>query len=182
MTPQTISRFPLCLLLAALGPSATIADDFSDPAGSGAFHALMAGACAECQVLAREELEEARGGLLLSNGMQVSFGLQQKVLINGAVESSTTLNTSIAAGEAAALDLRNTASSLVQVGAGNQIAPSVIEGLRNSLGTIVQNSADQQLIQTQTVIDIVIRNVDFTSTSSALSDGVLNRLISDAVQ
>lgn len=138
--------------------------------------------CPDCTALGEATLDEVRGGLQLGGGLMVSFGLQRSVLVNGELASSTTLNTSFASGELTALDLQRSASNLVQIGANNRLSGAAIENLRGGVGTIIQNSADQQLIQNLTTIDIVVRNINFQSTVPVLQSGTLYELIMDSVR
>ncbi len=129
-----------------------------------------------------EELDQARGGLLLTDGVELSFGLTRIVSVNGEVASLTSLNTSLGSGDAASLALQRSASNIIQIGEQNAVAPSVVEALQAGVGTVIQNSLDQQLIQTETVIDIVIKNIDFGSGASALNSGFFNQLVLDAAK
>ena len=139
--------------------------------------------CPDCVALTAEELDEARGALLLADGLEVSFGLERATLVNGQVESVTTLNTMISAGELISLDLQRTAPNLIQIGENNALSAAALSSLSaTGLNSVIQNSADQQLIQNLTTIDIVVRNIEFDSTANSLNESFLNQLLIDAVR
>ena len=68
-------------LLAALSSSALGAEEASD-------------AFAHSQAVLDSELAELRGGFLTSDGLEIRFGLEQIVLINGTIEARTSVNLS----------------------------------------------------------------------------------------
>jgi hypothetical protein len=138
--------------------------------------------CADCAALSDAALDKARGGLVLEDNLLVTFGLERSLLVNGELASATTLNTSFTTGGLGEIDLQRSVSNIVQIGDNNQLAAAAFESLRGGLGTLIQNSADQQVIQTLTTIDIVVRNVDFLSSSPMLQNGTLYEIVLDAAR
>lgn len=94
-------------------------------------------------------LEAQRGGFVMPSGLQVSFGFERTVHVNGALVSSLRVRVAdvgrITADEAAQLAALGRAQ-LVQIGAGNA-APADVAGL------VIQNSLDGQRIQVQSTLD-----------------------------
>lgn len=138
---------------------------------------LGAEACPECVALSDESLDEARGGLQLPNGFLVTFGLQQALFVNGGLASATTLNASFTPDGLGDVDLQKSASNVIQIGDNNQLSTAAIENLQGGLGTLIQNSADQQVIQTLTMIDIVVSKIDFLSTSPVLQNDLYEAIL-----
>lgn len=140
------------------------------------------GLCNDCAALSTEELDSARGGLMLPSGLEVMFGLERSVFVNGQLEAFTTLNAAFSSGELTALDLQRSASNTIQIGENNILSPVTMESMQGGFGSIIQNSADQQLIQNITAIDIIVRNIDFQSTAPAVNNGALQGLIIDSLR
>lgn len=112
-------------------------------------------------------LEAMRGGFDLGGGLMVSFGISRAITVNGVLLAATTFNipdvARITAVQAAALERQMNSTNLVQVGPNNSVvaATSVAgaaAGVAASAGlpaaaTVVQNTLDNQTIQTRTLID-----------------------------
>ena len=91
-----------------------------------------------------------RGGFALPSGLQVSFGFERQVHVNGALVSALRVRvadvgriTTEEAGQLAALG--NT--QLVQIGSGNALQADVG-------GLVIQNTLNDQRIQVQTSLDV----------------------------
>ncbi len=48
--------------------------------------------CNDCRAIAGSELELTRGGYLGGDGLEVSFGIEKAVFINGILQATSTLN------------------------------------------------------------------------------------------
>jgi hypothetical protein len=132
-------------------------------------------------------LDRVRGGFV-TPGLNISFGIERAVYINGALVTTTSLNIS---------DLGRITSSngtkltepgslaLIQSGAGNSVAGGAFSsssgaGLNaNTIGTVVQNTLDGQKIQNITVINAtanslgVLRDLNLQNTlRSSLIDSL----------
>ncbi|MBC8058075.1 MAG: hypothetical protein H7Y61_16000, partial [Rhizobiales bacterium] len=94
-----------------------------------------------------------RGGFSI-DGLNISFGIERAVYVNGALVTTTSLNISdlgrITAGRGTTVFDAGTIG-LVQSGAGNVVSPTMISA--GSVGTVVQNTLDGQKIQNVTVIN-----------------------------
>lgn len=110
-----------------------------------------------------DELDELRGGFQTPDGLSVSFGIERVVYVNGVLQSTTALRVEDlgqlhggAAGPAVVLPPGATVA-LIQNGGGNSVAGNVLNGA--ALGTIIQNSLDNQKIQTVTTINATVNSV-----------------------
>ena len=124
-------------------------------------------------------LDRVRGGFE-GGGLNISFGIERAVYVNGALVSTTTLNVSelgkLTAGRGpVAIDAGTIA--LIQNGVGNSVSASTLTS--TSAGTIVQNTLDGQKIQNVTVINAtanslgVLRGINFQSSlRSAVVDSL----------
>ena len=120
-------------------------------------------------------LGEIRGGMQLGNGMNIDIGLTRSASINGVEQYSNVLQLDDLAGMDAAA-LAGIGTNVIQNGAGNFLAPTVLDGLSSGFGTIIQNSFDGQEIRTSTTYDVAISDV-----SSALRDIATSQAISDTL-
>jgi hypothetical protein len=111
--------------------------------------------------IATDELDQMRGGFFSDTGMVISIGIERSVLINGELVTSTTLTipdlqrfSGTGLGNAT---LIGPAFSLTQNGPGNTftLAPDM-----NSLGTVVQNTLNNQAITGMTKINATVGNID----------------------
>jgi len=95
------------------------------------------------------QLEHQRGGFLTPAGLQVSFGFERTVHVNGALVSALRVQVAdvgrISAEEAGQLATLGQ-TQLVQIGGGN-----AAQGQAG--GLVIQNSLDGQRIQVQTTLD-----------------------------
>jgi len=94
-------------------------------------------------------LEEHRGGFVTPSGLQVSFGFERTVHVNGALVSAMRVDVAdvgrMTADEASALATLGQAQ-LVQIGSGN-MAQAQAGGL------VIQNALDGQRIQVQSTLE-----------------------------
>lgn len=119
--------------------------------------------------LDEKRLDGVRGGFV-GDGLNISFGIERAVYVNGVLVTSTSLNMSDLGRMTAG---RGTTSfdagtiALVQSGAGNLVTTGTMSSA--TMGTIVQNTLDGQKIQSVTVINAsvnslgVLRNLNFQS-------------------
>ncbi|MGJ7543896.1 hypothetical protein [Variovorax sp. LT1R16] len=99
-------------------------------------------------------LETMRGGFDLGGGLMVSFGISRAITVNGVLLAATTFNVPdiarITPVQAAALERQMNSVNLVQVGPNNSVASATS---LPTAATVVQNTLDNQTIQTRTLID-----------------------------
>ena len=124
-------------------------------------------------------LASMRGGFEFGNGLSVSFGIERAVTINGALVSSTTINVGdlarVTPEQAAMINRQAAAINLVQNGSGN-IATLTGSDLATP-GTVIQNTLNNQNIQTQTIINAssnALGMIKMLNTLGALRDALGN--------
>ena len=104
-------------------------------------------------------LDRVRGGFV-TESLNISFGIERAVYVNGALVTTTSLNVSdlgkISAGRGTTAFDSGTLA-LVQSGAGNSVSAGSISP--TSLGTVIQNTLDGQKIQNVTVINATVNSL-----------------------
>lgn len=129
-------------------------------------------------------LDGIRGGFELSDSnLKFSFGIERAVFINGQLAASTVLNLrdlqwTVGAGRAPEVLTNGVpgALSVIQNGAGN-VVPAQLGG--DLAGTVVQNTLNNQNIQTVTTINAAVNSAQLVrsmSLQSAINNGVVNSL------
>jgi len=107
--------------------------------------------------LPAEKLDTLRGGFVAPSGLRMSFGIERAVLINGVLQSTTHLRVE---------DLGNVTAKALATGSTVAVIQNGINNGLNvtlpatSLATIVQNSLDNQSIQTVTTINATINSAE----------------------
>jgi len=126
--------------------------------------------------VADSTLDELRGGFDVGSGLMVSFGITRAVYINGELVTQTTLNLGqldqITAAQAGTLGAQLASLNIVQNGPGNSVEPQA-GGM--ALGTIIQNSLNNQHIANMTVIDARTNSMEMIkglNTLSTLNDSL----------
>ena len=120
-----------------------------------------------------ETLDGLRGGFEAPGGLRMSFGIERAVYINGVLESTTQLKVDDL-GKAVATLPAGTTLKVIQNGPGNRIETTLPASL---LGTVIQNSLDNQTLRVVNKIDIKVNSVELFSGArmqQSLSDA-LNR-------
>ena len=129
-------------------------------------------------------LDQLRGGFDMGGGLVVSFGVSRTVSINGQRVSATSFQVDglsrLSPAQAAALGQQLSAQSqAVQNGPGNTVLAGAVTV---PLALYVQNTLDNQTLQTQTVIQAasnglsLVKNLKLQTTlNSALTDAIRNR-------
>jgi hypothetical protein len=115
----------------------------------------------ELVALSGEKLDEVRGGFMTDGGLRISFGIERAVYLNGNLVATTSLNIAdlakISGGQAQVTTSGTTGGlALLQNGAGNVLAPGSITS--TAAGTVIQNTLDNQKINTITRIDAVVNS------------------------
>ena len=107
------------------------------------------------------ELAALRGGFTTNTGLQISLGVERTISVNGEVLARQSLGLAEVAGRGAGAVAAHEALSdikLVQNGAGNvMVAPLSAQA---SGGLVIQNTLNDQRIQTQTVINAAVNSAD----------------------
>ncbi|MBA5608654.1 hypothetical protein H3H36_25250 [Duganella sp. FT3S] len=127
-------------------------------------------------------LDAARGGLDAGNGLILSLGVERLVSINGNVVASSNFVISdlgkVAAGETPLASGAAAALTLVQNGTGNVFDAAQAGQTVGAL--VIQNSASDQLIRSQTTISTVVNSLSLLK--SLNFEGGLRDALSNAVR
>ena len=125
-----------------------------------------------------EQLDNTRGGFNLDTGLNVSFGIIRTITINGNLVSRTNFDlpniARINADQARLVNKTLGETGLIQSGGGNFVDPSIMANLNG--GTIIQNSLNDQQIQTLTVINTGVNSLGLLksiNTQGVLTDSLL---------
>ena len=114
----------------------------------------------EALAMDKARLDTMRGGFTTGEGLKLSFGIERAVYINGNLVTSTSLNVSdlgtATAGRAASATV-NGSLALVQSGQGNTFLPGVVSS--TAVGTVIQNTLDNQKIQHVTVVNATVNSM-----------------------
>lgn len=130
--------------------------------------------------LGRTQLDDVRGGFV-ADGLKISFGIERAVYLNGTLVTTTSLNIAdlakISGGHAQVTGNGIGSIGLVQSGAGNHFLPGVIS--TSAGGLVIQNTVDNQKINTITRIDAVVNSASIlrsmnlqSSMRSAITDSL----------
>ena len=168
------TRITVLTVLLACGIAARADDLGAHPASE-----LEADPAAGWAAVGDGELERTRGGFDLGNGMLVALGVERLVSINGTVVVNSRFSipdvTQLSAAEARMAG-DALAAAVVQVGAGNTVDP----GLSAPGALLIQNSANDQAIRSQTTINTTVGNLELlkavnfeTSLRDALSGALV---------
>ncbi|MGZ8258964.1 MAG: hypothetical protein ACXWUL_00250 [Caldimonas sp.] len=114
--------------------------------------------------LAAGALDKVRGGFETPNGFRISFGIERAVYVNGALVTTTSLNVSDLGKVSGGQGTVGTAVAgsgnltLIQNGAGNTFVTGPVSPAM--LGTVVQNTLNDQKIQTVTSINASVNSLE----------------------
>lgn len=131
--------------------------------------------------VSNEKLGKMRGGYDAGPGLNVSFGIVKSVTINGDLVSKTSFDlpdvTKISAEQASLVRAAISEATVIQNGVGN----FVDVGIRSELaaGTVIQNSLNNQHIQTLTVINTSVNSLALLKAiniQTALNDALVGSM------
>lgn len=112
--------------------------------------------CRDCGSLAPHDLELIRGGYQTGEGLEVSFGIERAVFVNGILQATSTLNVPLLGGQSIQSLSGNALADgtmTIQKGTGNSVD---MAGGREGLFTFIQNSLDFAAIKNVTRIDATV--------------------------
>lgn len=135
----------------------------------------------EWAAVSDDQLGNMRGGFDGGTGLMVSFGIVRTVMINGDLMSRTSFNlpdvTQITPEQARMASAAIDNVALVQNGPGNFVSAGLTASL--SSGTAIQNSLDNQRIQSLTVINTGVNSLGLfkaINTQTVLKDALLGAM------
>jgi len=109
--------------------------------------------------LADQRLDEVRGGFIDASGLQVSFGIERAIYLNGELVTTTRLNVAdlaaLSGGKAGAT--LTGGAALLQNGPGNLIDSGTLSP--SSLATVIQNSLNGQHIRSVTTVNATVNSL-----------------------
>jgi hypothetical protein len=112
--------------------------------------------------VSNSRLDGMRGGFETDSGLQISFGIQRAIYVNGNLVTSNSVNIpdigQMNAAQATALAAVANAVNVVQIGPGNSFDPTSLT--HATAATVVQNSLSNQNIQTLTTLSTAVNTLD----------------------
>lgn len=131
--------------------------------------------------LADARLGEMRGGFETDGGLRISFGIERAVYINGNLVTSTSLNVAdlskLTAGQVQSVGPDRTMLGIIQSGSNNAFSAGQLGS--SSVGTVIQNTLNDQRIQGITQINATVNSLDLIrrtniqqTIQSALADSI----------
>ncbi len=167
------SRLLLCCLLLASGTACWGDDRGNDERGIDADPWVA---------ISDQALGAQRGGFEVASGLTVSFGMVRTVTLNGDLVNATSFNlpdvARITPEQARLASVAMAEAGLVQVGSGNRVPAGTLAQV--PAGTIIQNSLNNQNIQTLTIINTGVNSQALfkaINIQSVLSDALLGPLM-----
>ncbi|HOM13748.1 MAG TPA: hypothetical protein PLB41_10565, partial [Rubrivivax sp.] len=131
--------------------------------------------------LGSEQLDAVRGGFVTPEGMKISFGIERAVYLNGTLVTTTSLNiadlSKISGGQAQVSGAGAGSLGLLQSGLGNVFTPGSISS--TAAGMVIQNTLDNQKIQTITRIDAAVNSTGILraiNLQSSMQGAIVNSL------
>jgi len=152
-----------------------------------------------------EALNEIRGGFSTADGLQVAFGIERAVFVNGNLVTTSNFNINLSdlgkltqnLGPNSTLNPGNTGAgttsanpelalnipqsngmAVIQNGTGNSFQPGAI--LPSTLGTVIQNTLDNQKLQNVTFIQATVNSLNLLKSinmQNTVQDAIHNSLI-----
>lgn len=165
-------RLGLCCLVLGTGTACLAYDPAADGRGFDADPWVA---------VSDEALGAQRGGFVVATGLTVSFGMVRTVTLNGDLVNATSFNlpdvARITPAQARLASAAMAEAGLVQVGGGNRVPVGALAQV--PAGTIIQNSLNNQNIQTLTVINTGVNSQALfkaINIQSVLNDALLGPL------
>lgn len=154
---------PLCALMCMACSWAGAARAGSPVIGNAVATSIHAGEMTGWGVaVSDDQLGVVRGGFDAGSGLVVSFGIERAVYVNGDLVTSRRLDIpnigQTSAEQAAALAAAASTVSIVRNGPGNTLDPAALA--QTTAGTVVQNSLNDQHIQTLTTLNTTVNSLD----------------------
>jgi len=107
-------------------------------------------------------LDSMRGGFDAGSSLQLSFGIERAVYINGNLVTSTSVNIpdvgQMTVAQASALAAVTNTVNVIQNGPGNSFDPSSLTHVTGA--TVIQNTLSNQNIQTLTTVSAAVNTLD----------------------
>ncbi|MBB6186909.1 hypothetical protein [Rhodanobacter sp. MP7CTX1] len=112
--------------------------------------------------VSNSRLDSMRGGFQTDTGLQISFGIQRAIYVNGNLVTSNSVNIpdigQMNAAQASALAAVANTVNVVQIGPNNSFDPASLT--HATAATVVQNSLSNQNIQSLTTLSTAVNTLD----------------------
>lgn len=139
----------------------------------------------ELQAINDRELDSMRGGYTSSVGLEITFGIETAVFIDGILQAITTFNSLSPVFNLPASRVIGQNTGLISTSSGGPLVQRDLslmdaEAVNSRLFTIVQNSQDHKIINTITQINATVSSLDLYRQSNFMSS-LQQRLINAAI-
>lgn len=123
-------------------------------------------------------LDGMRGGFTTDSGLRISFGIERAVYVNGNLVTTTSLNLSelgkLSGGQGQGMSIPPGSLTMVQNGAGNSFTLGPVS--TSSLGTVIQNTLNDQKIQAVTTVNATVNSLGILK-SMELQSNLRNAIV-----
>lgn len=119
-------------------------------------------ACGDCSFVTDQELEIIRGGFV-SDGLEITFGIEKTVFVNGVLQAINTLNIQDwGSKQSQTLSDQALANMAIlrQNGDNNSLVPNLVANSQGGLFTYIQNSVDNTVIKNVTQISATVNSLN----------------------
>lgn len=114
-------------------------------------------ACGDCSFVTDLELENIRGGFVSGDGLEITFGIEKTVFVNGVLQAINTLNMQKWGSSQTLSDqVLSNMAILRQTGDNNSIVPNLVANSQGGFFTYIQNSVDNTVIKNVTQISATV--------------------------
>jgi len=135
----------------------------------------------EWTAVSDQQLETQRGGFDMGSGLAVSFGLVRTVMVNGEMVHQTSFNlpniSQISPEQAKIASTALSNSGVIQIGPNNFVDAGAMSD--RLTGTLIQNSLNDQQIQSLTVINTGVNSLGLLKalhTQTVLNDALMGAI------
>lgn len=159
VSPQYLRLFAGIFLLALAACSSSLPHEKSDEdTQEDSRNGTDDGSFDVASIAQDSTLSEMRGGFVFAGGLKINFGLMSTTTIIDQVTQAVSKSTVNLSTDGLNGVTPQNLQQLIQAGAGNQTAVPASNVPINVL-TVVQNTANNQVIQNQNVLDITVSNL-----------------------
>ena len=127
-------------------------------------------------------LDEMRGGFDIATGLQIAFGIERAVFVNGQLVAVTSFNipnlAQITVPQAQQLAQALNSATIVQTGAGNIAPTTILPG--SSAATIIQNTLNNQSIKALTTVNAAVNTLaqfKASNVQSTINSAIANTIL-----
>lgn len=120
-------------------------------------------ACGDCIFATDSELEIIRGGFVSNDGLEITFGIEKTVFVNGVLQAINTLNIQDwNSKQSQTLSDQVLANMVIlrQNGDNNSLVPNLVANSQGGLFTYIQNSLDNTVIKNVTQISATVNSLN----------------------